>query len=103
MSRGETSAEFEARFRAEHDPIVGNWWAYYGGNPGDPGIVTEAAREIGDRENLDAEELDAEAESFGWEFHDSGYRGAVEQAAVRLKALTLPPTPGYTGHVPQDP
>jgi hypothetical protein len=94
MGRGETSAEFEARFRSEHDPITGNWWAYFGGNPGDPGIVTEAAREIGDREGLDAEELDDEAESFGWEFHNPGWREAVEQAAVRLKGLRKHPPLG---------
>jgi len=85
MARGETTAEFEARFRREHDRAIGDLWPHYGGNQGDPGIVTDEAREIGDRDGLDAEALDDEAEAFGWEFHDPGYRGAVEEAAVRLK------------------
>jgi hypothetical protein len=78
MGRGQTTEEFMA---AHGRPD----WYYYGGNPGDPGWVSYAAREIGDRNGLDAEELADEAEAFGWEFHDPGYRGAVEEAAVRLK------------------
>lgn len=81
MARGETTAEF----KASHAHL-GDLWPYYGGNPGDPGWVSDEAREIGDREGLDAEALDDEAEEFGWEFHDPGYRNAIEleQAAARL-------------------
>jgi hypothetical protein len=80
MSRGQTTAEF----KASH-PELGGLWPYYGGNPGDPGWVSDKAREVGDREGLDAEALDDEAAEFGWEFHDPGYGRAIEEAALRLK------------------
>ena len=80
MGRGQTTGEF----KASHG---GPYWVYDGGLPGDPGIVSEEAREIGDREGLDAEALDAGA---GWEWHDTGYRNAVEEAAARLKSAALP-------------
>jgi hypothetical protein len=79
MGRGQTTAEFaEAN---SHN----RYWPYFGGLPGDPGIVSDEAREIGDRENLDAEALDDEAADYGWEWHNQGYRRAIEQAAIRLK------------------
>lgn len=80
MSRGETTAEFEASHAH-----LGASWPYYGGLPGDPGWVSDEAREIGDRDGLDAEALDGEAASFGWEHHNAGYRRAIEEAALRLK------------------
>ncbi len=85
MARGETTTEFEARFRAEH-PTTGDYWAYHGGNPGDPGWVSYPAREVGDRTGLDAEALDNHAECLGWEFHNDGYARAIEQAARCLAA-----------------
>lgn len=94
MGRGLTSDEFRI---ANGTP----YWSYYGGSPGDPGIVTDEAREIGDREGLDAEKLDDEAAGLGWEFHDSGYREAIEQAALRLKAANVGPrTSGLTPPLP---
>ena len=88
MARGETTDEFADRWRREHNPVIHYQWPYYGGNPGDPGWVSDDAREIGDRDGLDAEALDSEAEAFGWEFHNEGWRRAIEQAAVRLKTKT---------------
>lgn len=83
MSRGQTTSEFAAE--------NGEYWAYKGGNPGDPGWVSDAARKFGDQYDLDAEELDSLAEDDGWEFHDTGYDDKVEQVA---KKLASPGTPG---------
>lgn len=81
MGRGQTGGEF----RVSHG---GEYWMYDGGLPGDPGIVSDEAREVGDREGLDAEALDDAAADFGWEWHDTGYRRAIEQAALRLKGTS---------------
>lgn len=79
MGRGQTTDEYADAHPSPH-------WAHYGGLPGDPGWVSDEAREIGDRDGLDAEELDDEATGYGWEHHNAGYRQAVEEAAARLKA-----------------
>lgn len=81
MSRGQTTSEFRESWNGS------SYWFYHGGLPGDPGWVSDEAREIGDREGLDAEALDDAATDYGWEHHDHGYREAIEQAAARLKAL----------------
>lgn len=76
MARGETTGEYAER--------VGGQWAYFGGLPGDPGIVSDAARRWGDQYGLDAEQLDGLAESDGWEWHDPGYENKVKDVAERL-------------------
>jgi hypothetical protein len=67
-------------FAAANGPL----WAYLGGIPGDPGIVSDAARHYGDMYDLDAEELDEIASEHGWEFHDRGYGEKVRDIAERL-------------------
>jgi hypothetical protein len=78
MTRGETTEEFAARVGGRH-------WSYLGGLPGDPGIVSDAARRWGDQYGLDAEELDNLAAEDGWEWHDPGYENKVKDVAERLK------------------
>lgn len=78
MGRGQTTEEFAA----ENGPN----WMYAGGVPGDPGIVTEAARKFGDEYGLDAQALDDTASAHGWEFHDQGYDGKIEQLARDARA-----------------
>jgi hypothetical protein len=78
MARGETTEEFAARVGGRH-------WSYLGGLPGDPGIVSDAARRWGDQYDLDAEELDNLAAKDGWEWHDPGYQNKVKDVAERLK------------------
>lgn len=73
MGRGQTMNEFAAA----HGP----GWEYHGGIPGDPGIVTDAARKFGDQYGLDAEALDDAATSHGWDHYDSGYDEKIEQLA----------------------
>ena len=73
MGRGQTTDEFAA--------AQGPLWFYAGGIPGDPGIVTDAARAFGDEYGLDAEALDDMAAEHGWEFHDHGYEAKIEQLA----------------------
>lgn len=73
MGRGQTTEEFAAA----HGP----GWAYHGGLPGDPGIVSDAARHFGDLYGLDAEALDDMAADHGWEFHDHGYAEKIAQLA----------------------
>lgn len=81
MGRGQTSSEFAS--------ANGPYWYYAGGVPGDPGIVTDAARKFGDLYGLDAEWLDDEAANDGWEFHDSGYDEKIEQLAKdAVKAMS---------------
>lgn len=64
-------------FAAERGPL----WFHFGGLPGDPGIVTEAARHFGDLYDLDAEALDDMASDHGWEFHDTGYDDKIKKLA----------------------
>lgn len=77
MARGETTEEYADRVR-------GNW-VFFGGLPGDPGIVSDAARRWGDEYDLDAEQLDDLAAEDGWEWHDPGYENKVKDIAERLK------------------
>lgn len=81
MGRGQTTDEFAA----EHGPL----WAYAGGIPGDPGIVSDAARRFGDLHGLDAEALDDMAAEHGWEFHDTGYDSKIQQLAEYATAGLL--------------
>lgn len=78
MGRGKTMDEFAA----EHGPR----WFYYGGLPGDPGIVTDAARHYGDLYDLDAEELDNRASEYGWEHHNQGYDDKIRKLALVMRA-----------------
>jgi hypothetical protein len=77
MARGETTEEYATR--------VGGHWSYFGGLPGDPGIVSDAARHWGDEYGLDAEELDNLAAKHGWEWHDLGYHDKIRDLAERMK------------------
>lgn len=82
MGRGKTTAEFAK----EHGPL----WMHYGGLPGDPGVVTEAARKYGDEYGLDPEALDDAASDHGWEFHDPGYDEKIKQLALDAEELGIP-------------
>jgi len=82
MGRGQTSSEFAA----EHGP----GWAYLGGVPGDPDIVTDAARRYGDEYGLDAEALDDAASGHGWEWHNTGYDEKIKQLAKDAEELGIP-------------
>lgn len=88
MARGQTTDEFADQFARDHPALV-KLWAYYGGNPGDPGWVSEAARKFGDEYGLDAEALDDMASGHGWEFHDTGYDGKIEQLAKDAEELGI--------------
>jgi hypothetical protein len=76
MARGETTEEYATR--------VGGHWAHFGGLPGDPGIVSDAARRWGDHYGLDAEQLDDMAANDGWEWHDRGYEEKIKGVAEKL-------------------
>jgi len=76
VGRGMTSAEFAA--------ASGPDWPRLGGVPGDPGIVSDAARVYADQFGLDAEQLDDIAADHGWEFHDPGYGDKIKDVAERL-------------------
>lgn len=77
MGRGLTTDEFAE----SHGP----GWFYYGGLPGDPGHVSDAAREFGDLYGLDAEMLDDLAADDGWEHHDQGYHEKIRHIALSLQ------------------
>lgn len=79
MARGETTDEFAYR--------LGRNWVYFGGLPGDPGIVSDAARTYGDEFDLDAEALDDLAAEHGWEFHDPGYEEKIKDLAQRWEEI----------------
>lgn len=79
MGRGETTDEFAAR--------KGKNWAYYGGLPGDPGWVSDAARLYGDMMGVDPEALDDLAADHGWEHHDRGYDEKIKDLARRWKEI----------------
>ncbi|HET6480106.1 MAG TPA: hypothetical protein VFG35_08730 [Actinoplanes sp.] len=83
MGRGQTTDEFRAEFRAQR-PETADFWPYFGGNPGDPGWVSDVARACGDEYGLDAEMLDDLAADEGWEFHNAGYDAKIEQVAKWL-------------------
>jgi len=91
MGRGQTTDEFKT--------AQGPLWYYAGGLPGDPGIVTDAARRVGDMYDLDAEALDDMAGDHGWEFHDPGYDEKILDLAVHammgeLSIAKAAPPPG---------
>lgn len=78
MGRGQTTDEFAA----ERGPL----WYMYGGLPGDPGWVSDPARQYGDLYGLDAEALDEQASKHGWEFHNKGYGAKIRKLAVLMQA-----------------
>lgn len=80
MARGETTEEFAARRGAN--------WAYFGGLPGDPGWVSDAARRYGDQFGLDAEALDELAVDDGWEHHDPGYDEKIRYIAEHWREIS---------------
>jgi hypothetical protein len=75
--RWETTDEFADR--------VGTGWHYQGGLPGDPGWVSDAARQYGLEFGIEANLLDDAASADGWEHHDPGYALKIRQIAQDWK------------------
>lgn len=81
---GETTDEFAAR--------MGPSWFHYGGLPGDPGWVSDAARMYGNEFGIDAQQLDDAAADDGWEHHDRGYDDKIKHLAQHWKERHDPGT-----------